>query len=467
MKKKNKSAKVAAIFILLIIASLLSISVFSQGSNYISYSSGNCAPEDPVKLRICAEQAEKGLYAPFCHTIKGACPEEVKPPVENPQEECIPDEKGACAAKQDESEDKIYSAALTLSKQAIEYSPNDVVTVTIKLLGKDNKPLVSKQVYIRAELDKSISTIPYIIKNGYTDKNGVAKSTFSFDTPFTETIKGSPKIKLYLEEFPKANALLAVTMPTIKILSAKQLGDSPVWQDSWGNFEVEVQDTNSRNKQYTLESDYKSAFRAEGKESETGITTFITKENKIQFGWKSPKISQEMRMKYTKRMIEAGLKAVLIVAESEIKDELVNSRLKGVEKDSTKLDEAIKAWHTASKIPTQVVTTPGAAKNLKDAYNTDDYYERTKNLVSSFSQIEGTVGLVVEGSHMTTALEVGLSLLQDWYQTVDDMAVIANAGIKSVPFSIVVQVEDLSTKSKDAKIINVNVEGYDQILVSG
>jgi hypothetical protein len=130
------------------------------------------------------------------------------------------------------------------------------------------------------------------------------------------------KIIVSSQEMPNVKMEIALKSPAPVITTFKLKNKPTVWQDSYGVFEVVVDDPDGNIKDYTIKAE-QGEIRLYGVEwgDEKQVTHPSTSPN-FEFGWKAPKLTEEMKLDYTKAVYDRIKGAVTKVALKAIDDKL-------------------------------------------------------------------------------------------------------------------------------------------------
>lgn len=379
----------------------------------------------------------------------------------------------------DEKEEVIEEVKVELGKQTMLLDSYDFIPVQFKFSGTDENgkkgPLAGK-IYAtgyRAEGTGAEYEVHLLTKE--TDPKGIIKAKIVLKK-LTDTGNIGPVTTYHIKGNDKKT--FAPKLPDYELKVSKK-GSKTAWHDSWGNYIATVNDQKSVLKRYTINSGDGLA-RFEGNEG--FIVYKSTKDNSVNFAWKAPKISEEVRIQYSKRVAEGLMNIGLIVLEDSISIELedmVWARQMFSEQSKSNFDSFIKTI----KLDTQGKTF---GKSLSvDTEKT--YYGRAAEMVDQVSWVEGTIGIafpadklsvsarfqnlpggkkVISRLPLVTLLKTGASGLKDWYNTVDDMEKTSKAEkiVQYHSFTVDVESIDGSQKAKTF-VMEVPVEGYERLLV--
>ena len=128
------------------------------------------------------------------------------------------------------------------------------------------------------------------------------------------------KDNVYIDVIPKPKTDIAIS--SFKLMNAKGV----VNQDSWGTFQVTVDDPDNRLKIYYISSNAPGYnwIKYEGVDHPEKAK-IMTTSNTITFGWSSPKITEEVSMDYGLRLFETTMKIVAGELASQQADNVKNT----------------------------------------------------------------------------------------------------------------------------------------------
>jgi len=198
------------------------------------------------------------------------------------------------------------------------------------------------------------------------------------------------KIIVSSQEMPSVKMEIALKSPAPMITTFKLKNKPTVWQDSYGVFEVAVEDPDTNIKDYTVKSEY-GEIRLYGVEwgEEKQVTHPSTSPN-FEFGWKAPKFTQEMKLDYTKAVYERIKGAVQKIAEKAIDDKLKARALTTGGKSGVR-------WTPDTDEMKALVDAAGAGKKLETADTIAKFIvSRSKLSRSTYNQVTEPIKSVYE-----------------------------------------------------------------------
>ena len=380
-----------------------------------------------------------------------------------------------CGPKEDEFKIESVKIDLDDTEFVIDYDEELEVTFTFSGTDEEGNKGVLKNTFIGtgfgAKTDLGLS-FDIEVDGLTTDNNGQIDIWITLSNINTDVTKAHGKtFNVFHSAVPDTKKSVKLLAPEIDFKVIK-LGEPKAWHDSWATYEVRVSDPAKQFKRYTIDAN-QGSVRINGKESFVGYES--TKSNTLKFGWKAPKVSQEVRMQYNKRMMEALLKSGLILAEDLTSLEL--DAVKGTLKFDTAKDIA-DGFNKGIKVQTQKKTMP------TDVDTSQGTFGKAAQVIDGVLWMEGTVGLVVPPSTVSyekvfkiggkkilakiplvTALKMGGTVLSDWYKTVEQMEKIAQStvALQYKTFDVTVEVVDGAQKPQTITV-EVPVEGYELLL---
>ncbi len=375
----------------------------------------------------------------------------------------------------------IDSVKISVDKNELYLDKVDSIIITATFSGTNEdgtKGPLKNQGFITGYVtdlnDLDFNIMPLTTK---TNNDGSIKLKLTLDKTYDSASRLDGKtVNVYYRDNPADKASFKLKVPKITA-TIKKLGSPKAWHNSWSNFEIKINDPAKQYKRITIDANGGLA-RIEGNEGKVAYAS--TNNNVVQFGWMAPKVSEEMRMEYTKRTLKAMIDMNMIVLEDAMGTEF-NYR-----KDlfSSNTQNGFDAFTKLLKVDIQKAgydtdvkmnSNKSGVGQLGDAIGAIAWTEGTIGLalptdgLSTIKILKGTPGnKVVSKLPLITLLKVGGKGLQHWYATVDDMNKIANSKQIIQYHSFTVLVETVDGKQKTELInVEVPVEGYEFLLTDG
>jgi len=389
-------------------------------------------------------------------------------------------------AEEEEDDELTVSRFVINAPTTFDIEKDDLIKVEITAYGKDSKGVEKLCVECslgmwgvlnnRDKEAKEYMSFDVEMLNSWTDSSGKAKLNIveKFvkinDKRVLKLYNTITKDYAYIDVIPKPKSNIKIKSFTL----TNSRGVIP--QDSWGLFNVEVEDEDNRLKAYYVTSNAPgtSWIRYDGVEyPEKG--KIITNKNSISFGWSSPKITKEVSMDYTKRLIDTAIK--IAASEAAFKQgEKVTETFKNTEYFN-KLDLGTDAEALdilVNKVAGTVVTGKTGydlGKSLLEddpelAGQTTDL-KILKVLVNGLSGVRGVLGIAgkLDATGTSRAIDAGITITQDLLAVVDDMTRLANAQDIHRNYTITIVVEDLENHMSAFPMTKVvTVEGLSKKL---
>ncbi|VVB66643.1 Uncharacterised protein [Candidatus Gugararchaeum adminiculabundum] len=236
-------------------------------------------------------------------------------------------------------EEKITLTGLTIQpgKSSLILNGRDAVLITGTATGMDSAGnTVPYQGDVRFDGSGEASNyrlfgpsaVHVSVDSFATVKDGKFSFYVSSDDKISQKVDlTSAKIIVTSEDFSDVKTEIALISPAPVIKVFKLKSKPSVWQDSYGVFEVQVVDPDSNIKKYTVKSE-EGALRLYGVdwEDEKQIS-YDSNSPTFQFGWKAPKLTQELKLDYTKKIYNRIKTAVTQIGTKLLKD-TVDKKLK-------------------------------------------------------------------------------------------------------------------------------------------
>jgi hypothetical protein len=380
----------------------------------------------------------------------------------------------ACVA--DANNETLKDIQVKASKKNVDFI--DELIITFKFVYENKNPdglPYPGRLVAESPDDKNIE-FKITPKSSTMDQNGELQAILKINSQTTDSQKVT--VHIYNTEMPSKKATVNIFLPKISITSFKKLKPEQVWQDSWSTYQIDVNDPYNSDKDYYIKSN-EGVLKVE--EIEQGQNAVVsTKNNQLNFGWKAPKITQEMRINYgtkiTMFMIDQaqaqGTKAMgdkwKKVLQNE-KDKL--GTLKRLQEytgqDTKQVTDALADLELLSTIE-EMNDNAGKLKgffdsaekivNTSDDEETDATYDTAKNLIEAGALIEG----FVSNYGAKTPISFLLAGTKEFFALTDEMKEIARA--KKISNTYYLDVTVKSKKGVDSTTIPVEVEGFEMIL---
>lgn len=392
-------------------------------------------------------------------------------------------ESGSVLCGPAQMDDEIVSVNIILEDDELLLDGKDTIKATLKYEARtplgEIVPYANKNIYHGIVAESKTSQFSFKVEklSSKTDENGNLDVVISLKDANLDLLgldKNEPTtVFVYSLDQPDnerddASFILSYG-DGIKIDSIKKASDGPVWQGAGAELVVKVSDPINELKRYTFTS--KSGLRVNGANQEVlndGATAYLTtKDNEVHFGWFAPKLSQEMKMDYSRRIQESLIKMTLVVAEDVAGAKLSKfqdlNKLEDLDENFQKLN---KLYDGMNKLVKTKIQSDGAIERGQAMAKTaKEPYQVAKEGIAYIMWIEGTIGLLGKpASPLLTTLKVGLTGVNDWYSLVEDLEKVAKAEKIDMEFPVTVKVEGLSSGSNDTLEQDIPVQGFEMVL---
>lgn len=227
-------------------------------------------------------------------------------------------ENGVCK----NTEVELKKLELSSEKNSIIINGKDYVTLTGKAIGISNGkevPMKNYKLNFQTTNDKkySLESLGLKIKGNpliQTDENGNFEVILKSEKNINKITPHNSILTITHEKGNKISLTILSPVPIIKTLKLKNKPN--VWQDSYAVFEVVVEDADNNIRSYEINSKA-GKIRVYGLEYDLTASK-NTADTNIEFAWKAPKFTEDMKLDYMKMIADKTKEAASKIAEEAV-----------------------------------------------------------------------------------------------------------------------------------------------------
>jgi|GEM_PF-5146335 len=415
--------------------------------------------------------------------------------------------------------DGIADVSISLDKKTLLLDGKDSIIATFSFFGRDSSgkliPYSDKSVMPLFVSEAETGNMKFSTKplSEKTDSSGKIRVKISLEGAIKDLLnnRNSSKVFVYSLDTPsekrKQVFFTVEYAESLKIISVAFDSGSSAWNGGGAKIKIIVSDPLSENKRYTIDTPTRIAddsgklvrasegLRVAGKPSDyVGYVT--TRENSIVFGWHPPRVSEERKMEYGKKIRDslknAGITLFTSYAEDKVKKykEAVSDTEKAIESGSLLEISLLKeqgrlvlpnsaryehflgldrfyenfnklvSFNQLSNDSISLGKTAGAYVNGENK----PLYQKINDGLDGLFWMEGVVNLRFPDAKIPNRYKIPLQMVKDWYAVVSEMEELASNETMTLSIPITVTVEGLESGATDTFVATLPVEGFKAVL---